>query len=247
MIHYDRHSPNFDERGPVRVDMLILHYTGMSGAAAALDRLCDPEARVSAHYLVDEDGRIHALVEETKRAWHAGVACWAGAHDINARSIGIELVNPGHEHGYRDFPEAQMASVRRLARDIVDRHGIQPERVLGHSDVAPDRKQDPGERFDWRGLAMVGVGLWPEGETPEPGRGPVLAPGDQGEPVAELRQALGRIGYDLAPGETFCARTGVVLTAFQRHYRPERVDGLADAGTRCRLFRLLSRIDARSK
>ena len=143
------------------IDILLLHYTGMRSAQAALDRLCDPAAEVSAHYLVDEDGGVVALVDEARRAWHAGVARWAGAGDVNGRSIGIELANPGHEWGYRPFPTAQMAALAELARGVLARHPIPPAGVLAHSDVAPTRKLDPGELFDWAWLAERGIGLWP--------------------------------------------------------------------------------------
>ena len=151
-------SPNFDERD-ARVSMLVLHYTGMEDAASAIARLRDPEAKVSCHYLVDEDGRILRLVDEGKRAWHAGRSYWRGIHGVNAASIGIEIVNPGHEFGYRPFPEEQMDALVPLVADIVRRHGIWPSNVVGHSDVAPDRKQDPGELFDWALLARHGVPL----------------------------------------------------------------------------------------
>ena len=159
-----RSSLSFDARPDgIRIDMLVLHYTGMESAEAALARLRDPAARVSAHYLIDEDGRVARLVEERERAWHAGVASWRGAADINARSIGIELVNPGHEFGYRPFPEAQMAALIELAGDILARFpDIRPRNVVAHSDVAPTRKMDPGELFDWRLLAEYGIGLWPD-------------------------------------------------------------------------------------
>src|SRR5919201_6489610 len=158
----DRLSPNHDVRGdPPRIDMLVLHYTGMTSAAAALERLCDPAARVSAHYVVEEDGRIWRLVPENRRAFHAGHSCWEGEGNLNAVSIGVEIVNPGHEWGYRPFPEAQMASVEELCRDVISRHPIPPHRILGHSDIAPDRKSDPGELFDWPRLARAGIGIWP--------------------------------------------------------------------------------------
>ena len=161
-------SPNFDARPPgARIDMLVLHYTGMVSAEAAIERLCDPAAKVSAHYLIDEDGAVRRLVDENHRAWHAGEASWRGKSDINARSLGIELVNPGHEFGYRPFPEAQMAALEALAQDILARHTIEARNVVGHSDVAPRRKTDPGELFDWRRLAEAGIGLWP-GKPPTP-------------------------------------------------------------------------------
>lgn len=213
----DRPSPNHDARGRA-VDMLVLHYTGMPDAASALARLCDPESRVSAHYLVDEDGAVSRLVPEERRAWHAGVAEWAGESDVNARSIGIELVNPGHEHGYRPFPEAQMAALERLAAAVVRRHRIPPRRVVGHSDVAPARKRDPGELFDWARLARAGVGLWPELREPPPARP---------APAAEACKRLRAWGY--AAPRAGGATAAAVVAAFQRRFRPRRVDGAWDA------------------
>lgn len=217
----DRLCANYDARpAGGKIDMLVLHYTGMETAAAALQRLCDPDAAVSAHYLIDEDGRIVPLVDERHRAWHAGVAFWRGASDINARSIGIELVNPGHEFGYRLFAAAQMAALVELAGDILARHPIPPRNVVGHSDVAPTRKMDPGELFDWPRLAAAGIGLWPdEGE----------AAGLDAEAVCAM---LGRFGY--ATGDRFAA-----VKAFQRHFRPERVNGRIDFATIRRLAGLL--------
>ena len=205
-------SPNHDARD-APVDMLILHYTGMRDGASALARLRDPAARVSAHYLVEEDGRVFALVDEARRAWHAGVSHWRGAAGLNGRSIGIEIVNPGHEHGYRPFPVLQMVGVLELCLDILARHAIPPGHVVGHSDVAPDRKQDPGELFDWQGLAGQGVGLWPS----------AMAAPAAPEAVPAL---LSRIGYRADLPQP------VLLTAFQRHWRPEQVDGVADEQTR---------------
>jgi len=161
MRRIDRPSPNHDERGDVAIDMLVLHYTGMASGAAALDRLCDPAAKVSAHYTIDEDGTVYAMVPEARRAWHAGVSWWGGDTNINTRSIGIELVNPGHEFGYRAFPDAQVAALTTLCHGILMRHPIPSARVLGHSDVAPARKDDPGELFPWERLAKLGIGLWP--------------------------------------------------------------------------------------
>ena len=154
-----RPSPNFDARAGA-VDFLVLHYTGMQSCEAAVARLCDPVAKVSSHYVVDEDGTTYALVGEEKRAWHAGVSYWRGVRGLNDRSIGIEIVNPGHEFGYRAFAEAQMAAVLELSRGIIARHGIEARNVVGHSDIAPDRKQDPGELFEWKWLAGNGVGVW---------------------------------------------------------------------------------------
>lgn len=216
-------SPNHEPR-PRGVDMLVLHYTGMPTGRAALERLCDPAAKVSAHYLIDEDGSVYALVPEDRRAWHAGVSFWAGATDINDRSIGVELVNPGHEWGYRPFPEAQMTALEALAQDIMGRHGIAPARVLGHSDVAPRRKQDPGELFDWPRLARAGIGLWPEAATDGP-------PLDD----AAARDRLSAFGYEV---EDLCA----TVTAFQRRFRPARIDGTLDAECAARLGALISLI-----
>jgi N-acetylmuramoyl-L-alanine amidase len=211
----DAPSPNHDDRPDgAPVDMLILHYTGMRSGDAAIDRLCDPVAKVSAHYVVEEDGRVFRLVPEARRAWHAGISHWRGASGLNARSIGIEVVNPGHEHGYRPFAALQMAALCDLCRGILARHPIPAWNVVGHSDVAPDRKEDPGEFFDWEGLAAQGVGLWPR---------------RAGRAGGNALRLLGAIGYrtDLP--------LPVLLRAFQRHWRPGRVDGVADAETLARL------------
>lgn len=202
---------NHDARPPgTAIDMLVLHYTGMESAAAALDRLGDPRSRVSAHYLIDEAGTVVPLVDEDRRAWHAGKSWWRGNGDVNGRSLGIELVNPGHEFGYRDFPELQMAALEELGLDILARHPIPPPNVVGHSDVAPGRKRDPGERFDWRRLAAAGIGLWPAG-------------GGDGNPD-DVAAMLAEYGYPTAD-------VPVAIGAFQRHFRPERIDGVGDAET----------------
>ncbi len=190
--------------------MLVLHYTGMQTAADALARLCDAEAKVSSHYLVDEDGEVYALVEEQNRAWHAGVSYWRGDTGLNDVSVGIEIVNPGHEWGYRRFPDVQLQAVRDLCLSIIGRHRIAPRNIVAHSDVAPDRKQDPGELFDWRWLAGQGVGLWT----------------DDFAPPGELMEDLAAIGYDVTARE--------VITAFQRHFLPENLTGLGDEATRGR-------------
>ncbi len=217
-------SPNHGPRpaGAV-VDMLVLHYTGMADSGAALARLCDPAAEVSAHYLIDEDGAVLRLVEERRRAWHAGLACWRGHRDVNDRSIGVELVNPGHEFGYRAFPDAQMTALAALATEIVARHPIPPRNVVGHADVAPNRKSDPGELFDWRGLAAAGIGLWPE-----------EADGD----IAAAPAMLARYGYQVGPGDARDA-----LIAFQRHFRAGRIDGKADEACARQLAGLMAMID----
>lgn len=223
----ERPSPNHDARPKGQViDILVLHYTGMRSAAEALDRLADPAAKVSAHYLIDEDGTVWAMVPEARRAWHAGVSSWAGATDINARSIGIELVNPGHEFGYRPFPAAQMEALLNLARGICARHPIPPQRVLGHSDVAPARKQDPGELFDWAWLARHGVGIWPE---------PGGAPASVGPSVGAAQELLAAIGYDVPRHGRMDEATQAVITAFQRHFLPTRVTGGLDGSTLARI------------
>lgn len=216
--------------------MVVLHYTGMQTGQAALDRLRDAEAQVSAHYLVEEDGRVFALVAEERRAWHAGASFWKGETDLNAVSIGIEIVNPGHEWGYRAFPDAQIAAVIELLTEIRGRWDIPDARIVGHSDVAPARKQDPGELFPWARLAKAGHGLWVE---PPAAPGAPLAVGDEGTGVFALQAGLTRLGYDSAPSGKFDDDTATIVTAFQRHWRPERVDGIADGETRARLVHLL--------
>ena len=182
----DLPSPNHGERpAGVAVDLVVLHYTGMETAGAALARLCDPAARVSAHYLIDEDGQVFRLVGEERRAWHAGVSCWAGEADVNDRSIGVELANPGHEFGYSPFPEPQLGALEFLLGDILQRRRIHPKRVVGHSDVAPLRKRDPGELFPWRRLAAKGLAYWPAGTVPR--RGPGRAPRAPGAGPLRLR------------------------------------------------------------
>lgn len=218
-----RPSPNHDERPAGQpIDILMLHYTGMPSAEASLARLCDPAAKVSAHYLIEEDGTVWQLVEEARRAWHAGLGFWAGATDINARSIGIELQNPGHEFGYRKFPEPQMRALIELAQGIIRRHPIPPARVLGHSDTAPTRKEDPGELFDWQRLARNGIGLWPD-EGPASG--------------GELRALMARYGYDLRDPEA-------ALRAFRRHFEPEALEKPASDETRRRISRLIAAAQA---
>lgn len=231
----DAPSPNFEAR-PGPPDMLVLHYTGMQTGEAALARLRDPEAKVSAHYLVEEDGRVFALVPEERRAWHAGVSFWRGERNINAVSIGIEIVNPGHEFGYRPFPELQVCSVIKLVDEIRGRWTVPDGRILGHSDVAPARKEDPGELFPWARLAAAGHGLW---VGPPPSPGPPLGDGDEGVGVFAFQAGLARLGYDCPPSGKFDPDTTTIARAFQRHWRPERVDGVADGETRARLVALL--------
>jgi N-acetylmuramoyl-L-alanine amidase len=235
-------SPNFGERkDDRRPDMIVLHYTGMPIATVALEHLRSPASNVSAHYFVFEDGRVIQLVPESKRAWHAGVAFWAGETDINSSSIGIEIANPGHEFGYCDFPKRQIAAVTALCRGILTRYTIAPARVLAHSDVAPARKQDPGEKFPWRTLHESGVGQWvkPAKITD----GPLLALGDRGDMVAAMQKSLSEYGYGITANGYYDSTTHEVVTAFQRHFRPERVDGVSDASTRATLADLLAHRD----
>lgn len=234
-----RPSPNHGERAGVqRPDMILLHYTGMPSAAAALDRLCTRGSDVSAHYFVFEDGRIVQMVQESRRAWHAGAAFWAGETDINSCSIGIEIANPGHEHGYLDFPKRQIAAVTALCRGIQTRHTIAPARVLAHSDVAPGRKQDPGEKFPWHTLHDSGIGHWVK---PAPiTKGEVLALGDRGAAVATLQESLGSYGYGVTPNGDYDSAMHDAVSAFQRHFRQARVDGAADQSTRATLLDLLA-------
>lgn len=205
-------SPNFNDR-KLPVSLLVLHYTGMKTGQAALERMCDREAGVSAHYMVEEDGRVFQLVAEDKRAWHAGVSSWRGITDVNSASIGIEIVNGGHEYGLPDFPDAQIGAVIALCQDILSHQTIRPWDIVGHSDIAPDRKQDPGEKFPWKTLAGQGIGLWPQDST------------QTGAERLEGRELLNRLGYGAGYALKDC------VTAFQRRFRPARVTGELDAET----------------
>ncbi|MBX7198188.1 MAG: N-acetylmuramoyl-L-alanine amidase [Rhodospirillaceae bacterium] len=238
----ERISPNSGDRqavdGKTGVRHLVFHYTGMHSAAAALARLADPTAQVSAHYLLDEDGAITRLVGEDKRAWHAGKSFWRGVRDINSTSVGIEIVNPGHDHGYRAFPDVQIEALIELSADIIARHGIAPDNVVGHSDIAPGRKIDPGELFPWQRLAAAGIGLWPEPTLPLPGV-PDLA--------AAFRR-LSEIGYPVPVTEILGAdlldpssAATDVIAAFQRRFRPGQVDGILDLETAA----ILAAVDVR--
>lgn len=239
-----RPSPNHGARiGGGPIDILLLHYTQMQSGEAALDWLCDPRSSVSSHYLIFEDGRIVGLVDEERRAHHAGVSVWAGETDINSRSIGIEIVNPGHEGGYRPFPGVQIDAVIALCHDIIARHRIPPERVLGHSDVAPLRKMDPGELFPWRRLHEVGIGHYTVPELL--GGGPSLAVGAEGAAVKLLKKRFRQYGYGLVKTDIFDEEMVAVVTAFQRHFRPEKVDGVADMSTQKTLDRLLAALPRR--
>lgn len=213
-------SPNFGPRPDgTPIDMVVLHYTGMPNQKDALDRLCDPAAQVSAHYLIGEDGALYRLVAENMRAWHAGVSFWRGEKDINSRSIGIELVNPGHEFGYRSFPNTQMATLKALLRDIFGRYPIPARNLVGHSDIAPTRKTDPGELFDWAGLAEAGFGLWPMTSAPA-------------DPTT-LADDLSRYGYDATDANA-------ALAAFQRHFHPQALGAAPNSDTAGRLKALLA-------
>jgi len=216
--------------------MLVLHYTGMQSVEAALDRLCDPAARVSSHYVVDEDGTIWRLVPEERRAWHAGVSYWQGETALNTVSTGVEIVNPGHEWGYRGFPEPQMQAVETLGLDIIARRRIPAHRIVGHSDIAPTRKSDPGELFDWPRLARAGIGLWPEPAAElhrRRGRGVGIV--ERARALADLA----RIGYQVEP-----ANVEPAIAAFQRRFRPERWDGRLDGETSARLVEVAQLYDA---
>jgi N-acetylmuramoyl-L-alanine amidase len=232
-------SPNHEERAGGHVpDLLLLHYTGMQNTLAALARLRDNnEPRVSSHYLIDEEGSILQLVPEERRAWHAGLAFWAGESDINSCSIGIEIANPGHDFGYPDFPPHQIGAVIALCKDIISRHKIPADRVLAHSDVAPGRKQDPGEKFPWRQLHEQDVGHWVEPAAIV--EAPFLGIGDCGSSVSELQMHLAGYGYGISVTGNFDAATRDVVAAFQRHFRPARIDGVADASTRKTLINLI--------
>jgi N-acetylmuramoyl-L-alanine amidase len=232
-------SPNHEpRRGGVRPDILLLHYTGMKTTQAALERLTDPGARVSSHYLVFEDGRILQLVPEARRAYHAGESSWEETTDINSRSIGIEIGNQGHDCGCPAYPEPQIAAVIALCKDIVARWSIAPWHVLGHSDVAPLRKLDPGEVFPWARLAAEGVGLWVEPTRIEASK--ALSPGDRGGGIATLQHKLADYGYGITQSGQYDEATQKIVAAFQRHFRPAKVDGIADVSTMRTLEALLA-------
>ncbi|TFF19736.1 N-acetylmuramoyl-L-alanine amidase [Jiella endophytica] len=241
-----RPSPNFNVRriagGPT---MLLLHYTGMGSAESALRWLEDPVSEVSCHYVVDEDGRIVQMVREADRAWHAGQGSWHGVADVNSHSIGIEIVNPGHAGGCPDFCEPQIAAVIALASDILHRHPIPPERVLGHSDIAPARKQDPGEKFPWARLHAAGIGHFVQPAAIR--EGVALSEGETGPAVVSLQRKLAAYGYAVEPTGVFDAATRDVVIAFQRHFRPALVDGIADISTVETLDDLLAALKEREE
>lgn len=227
-------SPNFDERDPaITLQYIILHYTDMSGSEA-LKRLCDPDAKVSAHYMIEEDGRVFRLVEEDKRAWHAGKSFWRGITDVNSASIGIELVNPGHRNGYRAFPLTQIVALKKLLRDIMQRQKLSPTHaLLAHSDIAPTRKEDPGELFPWQALAEDGLGVWP-----------LPKPEDYGLASDEdLQNLLRTVGYDCPATGAYDRPTRAALLAFQRRFHPENLTGTPEAETMARLRALKKLLD----
>lgn len=242
LAHALHPSPHFeDRRKGCHPDMILLHYTGMSSAADAVRWLANPKAKVSAHYVIDEEGRITQMVAETKRAWHAGVSHWHGETDINSVSIGIEIQNPGHEHGYPEFPQAQMQAIAALCRDIAERRGVRHERVLAHSDVAPGRKIDPGEKFGWAWLAQQGVGHWVK-PAPLDARSGRLLDGDKAA-YAETLELLRAYGYGIEnPGRDDWP--AALIRTFQMHFRPARADGRLDAGTLDTLQRLVAALPA---
>jgi N-acetylmuramoyl-L-alanine amidase len=224
-------SPNHGERkNGAKIDMVVLHYTGMEDSAAAIRRLCRSGTDVSAHYVILEDGRIVQCVQEARRAWHAGQASWNGETDINSCSIGIEIANPGHDHGYPDFPRRQIAALTALCRSILTRHRIPADRVLAHSDVSPARKRDPGEKFPWRILHSSGIGLWVK-PAPIAPNSPIYVLGETNATVAEAQVLLARYGYNVGGSSYLDGNTRDALAAFQRHFRQARTDGTLDSST----------------
>lgn len=227
-----------DRKSNLTPAILVLHYTGLPTFARSLDILSDPRCEVSCHYVIDLDGRIVQMVPEAMRAWHAGVSSWHGETDINSKSIGIEIQNVGHDAGYPDFPDIQMVAVERLSADIIARHAITPGDVVAHSDIAPGRKIDPGEKFDWRRLSLLGLCDWVEPEPPD-ATDPGLSVGMQDATILEVQRNLHRYGYGIEPTGTFDTWTKTVVSAFQRRFRPQRVDGCIDRSTAVTLSRLL--------
>lgn len=236
-------SPNYGERrGEGAIRMLIMHYTGMESAEAAQCYLTSPQSMVSAHYIVREDGAVVQMVAEEKRAWHAGQGQWQGETDINSCSIGIEVINPGPLADFPDFPQRQISALAALSRDIIARHAIKPRHVLAHSDIAPERKIDPGEKFPWGKLAKAGVGHYVEPVAIDGGR--FMAAGESGKPVEAFQSMLALYGYGASITGLFDETTESITRAFQRHFRPQRVDGVADASTVKTLHKLLASLDA---
>ncbi|MEJ0062969.1 MAG: N-acetylmuramoyl-L-alanine amidase [Alphaproteobacteria bacterium] len=225
-------SPNWDERADGKaVQYVILHYTGMESADAARHRLCDPAAKASSHYMIERDGKIWQFVGEDKRAWHAGQSFWRGERDMNGVSVGIELVNRGHQFGYETFPDAQIGVCGDLILDIMHRHAVPASNIIGHSDIAPMRKEDPGEYFPWKALAARGIGLWGEPAAEHEGA----------MDIAEIRRSLRQIGYECPEAGEYDRELRLCLLAFQRHWHQDNLTGLPNAGTaaRLRLYRAL--------
>lgn len=236
-------TPNQDAR-PQNTDIntLVIHYTGMRNLEEALARMQDPIWKVSAHWCIGEDGTIYQLVPEKMRAWHAGVSWWRGQKNLNDNSIGIEIVNPGHEFGYRPFRLPQMNSLINLCKEICRRNPINPRNVVAHSDIAPGRKMDPGELFDWERLAKEGIGLWPN-SLRENNFGAILKINDKGKRVLLFQKMLSQFGYGLYQDGVYGPETKLVVTAFQRHYRQARVDGNLDSGTSIILESLINKVN----
>ena len=239
-----RPSPNHNERrNGALTDMVVLHYTGMRDNEAALRALCTPRSDVSAHYVVLQDGHIVQLVAESRRAWHAGVSSWAGETDINSCSIGVAIANSGHDHGYPEFPRRQIAAAIVLCRSILVRHHVPADRVLAHSDIAPAREKDPGEKFPWKLLAGSGVGLWVN-PAPVTKTDHIYVLGETHPTIEEVQRLLARYGYNVAPTGYLDGNTRDAVAAFQRHFRPAQVDGVVDASTIATLKALISERDA---
>jgi N-acetylmuramoyl-L-alanine amidase len=232
-------SPNRNER-KLPISMLVLHYTGMDSGQSALERMCDPDAQVSAHYMVEEDGRVFRLVPETDRAWHAGVSEWNGITDVNSASIGIEIVNGGHDYGLPEFPDVQINALIPLCKRIIETHEIAPQNVVGHSDIAPLRKEDPGEKFPWSGLAAAGIGIW-TGEGSGDHR-ILFEAGDRDRGVTLIQRGLAGLGYGIELDGEMTDRTVSVVRAFQRRFRPMKVDGIVDMETLDLVGRLAQRV-----
>ncbi len=221
-------SPNYDER-QLPITLLVLHYTGMESGAAALKHMCTEQSKVCAHYMVSEEGAVHQLAAEKSRAWHAGVSSWNGESDINSASIGIEIVNGGHDYGLPNFPKAQIGVVISLCKSILARHDISTFNVLAHSDIAPERKQDPGEKFPWQQLAQNGIGYWPEVKTSD--TRVLFENNSRDRGIAVLQSGLGFLGYGIEITGVLDARSQSVVSAFQRRYRPRKIDGQFDVQT----------------
>ncbi len=221
-------SPNYDQR-TLPLSLIVLHYTGMEDGPSALSRMRDPEAKVSAHYMLEENGEIYQLVDEDCRAWHAGVAHWAGIDNVNSASIGIEIVNGGHDYGLPDFPDVQINAVIALCKDIMTRHNLKAHQVVAHSDIAPGRKTDPGEKFPWAGLAAAGIGCWPENIAQD--RRILFEAGARDRGISIAQSGLAHIGYGAQITGVLDAHTGAIITALQRRYRPDHIDGIIDMQT----------------